>query len=55
MAARLGAKQESEQDITTEEINRVINEAGKNKAAGNNNIPYKLIKILGPKARSMIL
>ena len=55
MAARPGAIEESEQDITIEELNRVINEAGNNKAAGNDNIPYELIKNLGPKARSMIL
>ena len=45
----------SEQEITIEELNRVINEAGLNKAAGNDEISYELIKNLGPKARDFIL
>ena len=48
-------QQESEQDITMEELNRVIEEAGNNKAAGTDDIPYELIKHLGPKARQMLL
>ena len=55
MKARPGVMEESEQDITMEELNRVINEAGRNKAAGEDDIPYELIKNLGVKARTMIL
>ena len=44
-----------EQEITIEELNRVINEAGLNKAAGNDEICYELIKNLGPKARQLSL
>ena len=39
----------SEQEITIEELDRVINEAGLNKAAGNDEISYELIKNLGLK------
>jgi hypothetical protein len=55
MKKRPGVEEESEQDITIEELNRVIEEAGSNKAAGEDNIPYELIKHLGPKARKFIL
>ena len=55
MKRRLGVIEESEQDITMEELNRVINEAGRNKAAGSDDIPYEMIKSLGTKARTMIL
>ena len=37
-------QQESDQDITVDELNRVIEEAGNNKAAGVDDIPYELIK-----------
>ena len=52
---RPGVEEKSEQDITIEELNRVIEEAGNNKAAGEYDIPYELIKHLGPKARKFIL
>ena len=55
MKKRPGVEEESEQDITIEELNRVIEEAGSNKAAGEDDIPYELIKHLGPKARKFIL
>ena len=38
-----------------EELNRFIEESGNNKAAGTNDIPHELIKLLGPKARRMLL
>ena len=47
--------QECEQDITMNELNRVIDEAGLNKAAGEDDIPYELVKHLGKKAREMLL
>ena len=46
---------ESEQNITIEELDRVISQAGLNKAAGEDDIPYELIKYLGEKAREMLL
>ena len=45
----------SEQDITMNELNRVIEEAGNNKASGDDDIPYELIKHLGVRAREMLL
>ena len=44
-----------EQPITIEELNRAINEAGLNKAAGDDKICYELIKNLGTRARGYIL
>ena len=55
MKRRSVVEEESEQDITIEELNRVIEEAGSNKAAGEDDIPHELIKHLGPKARKFIL
>ena len=59
--ARLGRKktshvpEECERDITAAELDRVIGEAGMKKAAGEDDIPYEMIKHLGPKAREMLL
>jgi ribonuclease HI len=47
--------EESEQEITIQELERVIEEAGLKKAAGEDDIPYELIKHLGKKAREMLL
>ena len=47
--------QENEKSITMEELNRVIDESGLNKAAGEDDIPYELVKHLGPRAREMLL
>jgi hypothetical protein len=47
--------QECEQNITMNELNRVIDAAGLNKAAGEDDIPYELVKRLGRKAREMLL
>ena len=49
------AREKSEQEITMEELERVIEEAGMNKAAGEDDIPYEMIKHLGRKAREMLL
>ena len=38
-----------------EELERVIQEAESNKAAGQDDIPYELIKHLGPKGRRYLL
>ena len=52
---RTTCHQEGEQKIEMEELNRVIRDAGLGKAAGEDDIPYELIKNLGPIARSLIL
>ena len=43
--------EESEQDVTMEELERAINESKRNKASGGDYIPYELIKNLGSKAK----
>ena len=47
--------EDSECDITMTEVLRVIKEASNGKAAGNDDIPYEMIKHLGPKAQGMLL
>ena len=47
--------QESEQDISLEEMNRAIAAAGNRKASGDDDIPYEFIKNLGPVAREFLL
>ena len=37
------------------ELIRVIEQAGNNKAPGEDNIPYELVKHSGPKARERLL
>ena len=55
MKRRPTAEEESEQVFTMEEMERVIKEAKNNKAAGEDDIPYEMIKNLGPKARELLL
>ena len=38
-----------------EEIERVMNEAKNNKGAREDDIPYKLVKNLGPNAKELLL
>ena len=45
----------AEMPITIEELDKVIREAGNNKAAGPDRIPYEFIKHMGPIARSVLL
>ena len=47
--------EESESDIRVEEMTKVIKETSNNKAAGTDDIPYEMIKNLGPKALQMLL
>ena len=47
--------QECEQDIQMHELERVLDEAANNKAAGEDEIPYEFLKWLGPKARQLLL
>ena len=47
--------EESEKDINMQEMQRAIEEAANNKAAGEDDIPYEFLKHLGPKAREMLL
>ena len=49
------AAEESEQAFTMDEMERVIKEAKNNKAAGEDDIPYEMVKNLGPKAKEMLL
>ena len=44
-----------ESELTWEELERAIEDTSNNKAAGNDNIPYDIIKALGAKAKSFIL
>ena len=54
--ARLnGTLEHSERDITAEEVMKVIKDASNNKAAGMDDIPYELIKRLGPQAMEMLV
>ena len=47
--------EECEQDLTMKELVDVIQDASMNKASGNDDIPYEMIKRLGSKAREMLL
>ena len=47
--------EESESDIRVEEMTKVIKETSNNKASGTDDIPYEMIKNLGPKALQMLL
>ena len=47
--------EESEKDISMEEMDRVIMAMSNNKAPGRDDIPYEFIRHLGPKAREMLL
>ena len=48
-------RDESEQPLTIEELDRVIEEAKNNKAAGEDEIPYEFLKNLGPHAKEALL
>ena len=48
-------KSKYETEIMWEEMERVIGETKANKAAGDDNIPYEIIKELGPKAKAFII
>ena len=47
--------EESEGEITMEEMERVINETNNNRAAGQDDIPYEFLQHLGPRAKEMLL
>ena len=47
--------EKSECELTMEEMMQVISEASNNKASGSDDIPYEMIKQLGPKALEMLL
>ena len=47
--------EESEREIIMEEMTQVIGESSNNKASGSDDIPYEMIKQLGPKALEMLL
>jgi len=47
--------EESENDITMNEVLRAIREASNGKAAGKDDIPYEMLKHLGPRAQAMLL
>ena len=50
-----GELDESEQDITLQEMQRAIEETANNKSAGEDDVPYEFLKHLGPKGRQMLL
>ena len=47
--------QESEQDITSAEVLSVIKQVHNNKAAGMDDVPYEMMKHLGPRAMEMLV
>ena len=55
MKKKPSCSEESEKDISMREMERVINQTGNFKAAGEDEIPYELIKKLGPKAKELLL
>ena len=55
MKRRPTVPEESEQDITMVELERAIDQSKKNKASGEDDIPYEFLKNLGPKAKELLL
>jgi hypothetical protein len=55
IAERTTVPEESEQDITLEELEKSIDISKANKAAGEDDIPYEFLKMLGPKAKQLLL
>ena len=51
MNKRQTVPEESEQDITMEELERAIDESKRNKASEENYIPYEFLKNLGSKTK----
>ena len=47
--------QEAEQEFTMEEMDRALSEAKNNKATGEDDIPYEMLKNLGEKAKEVLL
>lgn len=47
--------QECEKDITASEVLNVIRQAKNNKAAGQDDVPYEMLKHLGPKGMDMLV
>ena len=48
-------RNEEEKDISEGELDRVIEEAKMGKSAGEDDVPYEMIKHLGPRARAFLL
>jgi len=55
MKAGLAPLDENEGKLTMEELDRVIDEAKNNKAAGEDDIPYEFLKHLGPRTKEALL
>lgn len=55
MRIRLAPLEEGEGKLTMEELDRVKDETKNNRAAGKDDIPYKLLKHLGPRAYEALL
>ena len=47
--------EESKKDINMQEMQKVIEDAANNKATGEDDLPYEFLKLLGAKAREMLL
>ena len=47
--------QEAEQEFTMDELDRALSEAKNNKATGEDDIPYEMLKNLGEKAKEILL
>ena len=47
--------QEAEQEFTMDELDRALSEAKNNKATGEDDIPYEMLKNLGKKAKEVLL
>ena len=55
MKRKVSVSEESEQDLTMEELKRTINQAKKNKAAGEDDVPYEFLQHLGPTVKQLLL
>ena len=48
---RMKHKEKVDQEITEQELERILTKTSKEKAEGDDDIPYEFLQNLGPKAR----